>query len=184
MFLPWECPQSIFVIRDVLCRHHHHHQHIFHILLWTFFLYLLFVLLWFDNINKYHNNKMIMIVNQSVTFCCFPTLFVADTWSAHIVFKQNKKGQQIYVFPRRWLWEQEWNKKQVRGPQMGGEIRRGWIWRFWGAPIFRPEAPNPFKIGIWGPLDWKSGRPKNAKSYHDGSDPPFAALWTRKIVVH
>ena len=28
---------------------------------------------------------------------------------------------------------------------MGGQIRRGWIWRFWGAPIFRPEVPKPFK---------------------------------------
>ena len=23
---------------------------------------------------------------------------------------------------------------------MGGWIRRGWIWRFWGAPIFHPET--------------------------------------------
>ena len=60
---------------------------------------------------------------------------------------------------------------------MGGQIRRGWFWRFWGAPIFRPEVPNPLKIGIWGPLDWSLGRPKNAKTFHDGSDPPFVALW-------
>ena len=47
-----------------------------------------------------------------------------------------------------------------------------------GAPRFSVQrSQNPLKIGIWGPLDWKSGRPKNAKSYHDGSDPPFAALW-------
>ena len=25
---------------------------------------------------------------------------------------------------------------------MGGWIRRGWIWRFWGAPIFRLEVPK------------------------------------------
>ena len=31
-----------------------------------------------------------------------------------------------------------------RGPQMGGQIRRGWIWRFWGAPIFSPEVPNTY----------------------------------------
>ena len=23
---------------------------------------------------------------------------------------------------------------------MGGRIRRGWIWRFWGTPIFSPEV--------------------------------------------
>ena len=40
-------------------------------------------------------------------------------------------------------------------------------------------SQNPLKIGIWGPLDRKSGRPKNAKSYHDGSDPPSAALWNK-----
>ena len=69
----------------------------------------------------------------------------------------------------------------VRGPQMGGQIRRGRIWRFWGAPISRPEVPEPFKNRYLGTLDWKSGRPKDAKSYHDGSDSPFAALWYSKI---
>ena len=29
-----------------------------------------------------------------------------------------------------------------RGPQMGGQIRRGRICRFWGAPIFSPEVPK------------------------------------------
>ena len=38
----------------------------------------------------------------------------------------------------------------VRGPRVAhpprGWIRRGvWIWCFWGAPIFRPEVPKPFK---------------------------------------
>ena len=51
-------------------------------------------------------------------------------------------------------------------------IRRGWISRSWGAPIFRPEVPKPFRICILGPLDLKSGRPENAKSNHDGSNPP------------
>ena len=49
-----------------------------------------------------------------------------------------------------------------------------------GAPWFSVQrSQNPLKIGIWGPLDGKSGRPKNAKLKfnHDGSDPPFAALW-------
>ena len=60
---------------------------------------------------------------------------------------------------------------------MGGQIRRGRIWRFWGAPIFSPEVPKYlFLKGLGGFLDRKSGRPKNAKFNHDGSDPPFAAL--------
>ena len=31
---------------------------------------------------------------------------------------------------------------KVRGPQMGGQISHGRIWRFWGAPIFSPEVPK------------------------------------------
>ena len=58
-----------------------------------------------------------------------------------------------------------------RGPQMGGWIRRGWVCRFWGTPIFRPEVPKPFKNRCLGPLEWKSGCPKNAKSNHNGSNP-------------
>ena len=59
----------------------------------------------------------------------------------------------------------------------GVQIRRGRIWRFWGAPIFSPEVPIYLFLRVLGPLDGKSGRPKNAKFNHDGSDPPFAALW-------
>ena len=64
----------------------------------------------------------------------------------------------------------------LRGPRLGGCIRRGWTWRFWGAPIFRPEVPKTLET-ILGPLNSKSGRPKNAKSNHDRSNPPFSALW-------
>ena len=49
---------------------------------------------------------------------------------------------------------------------------------FLGPRFSIQRSPNPLKVGIWGPLDWKSGRPKTAKSYHHGSDPPFAALWS------
>ena len=67
---------------------------------------------------------------------------------------------------------------------MGGWIRRGWVLRFWGALIFSPEAPTPFKTSILGPLDWKLGGPKNAKINHDGSNPPFSALWFEKFTTH
>ena len=30
----------------------------------------------------------------------------------------------------------------IRGPQMGGQIRRGRIWRFWGAPISVQTSPD------------------------------------------
>ena len=60
---------------------------------------------------------------------------------------------------------------------MGGQIRSGRIWRFWGAPLFSPEVPKYLLfLRVLGPLDGKSGGPKNAKFNHDGSDPPFAAL--------
>ena len=43
---------------------------------------------------------------------------------------------------------------------MGGQIRRGWIWRFWGAPIFRPDAPKPFKNRYLGTSGLKIGAPQ------------------------
>ena len=65
----------------------------------------------------------------------------------------------------------------IRGPQMGGQIRRGRIWRFWGAPIFSPEVPKYlFLKGFGGLWTENRGAPKNAKFNHDGSGPPFAAL--------
>ena len=60
---------------------------------------------------------------------------------------------------------------------MGGQIRRGWIWRFFGRPDFQSRGPQiPIFKRVLGPLDGKLGRPKNARFKHDGSDPPFAAL--------
>ena len=60
---------------------------------------------------------------------------------------------------------------------MGGQIRRGRIWRCWGAPIFSPEVPKYLFLRVLAPLDGKSGgHPKNAKFNHDGSDPPFVVL--------
>ena len=46
------------------------------------------------------------------------------------------------------------------GPQMGCQIRRGWIWRFWGALIFRPEVPKPFKNRYLGISGLKIGAPQ------------------------
>ena len=48
----------------------------------------------------------------------------------------------------------------LRGPQMGGQIRRGWIWRFRGAPIFRPEVPKPLKNRYSGTSGRKIGAPQ------------------------
>ena len=42
---------------------------------------------------------------------------------------------------------------------------------------FQSRGPKTtYFEGFWGLWDWKSGRPKNAKSNHDGSNPPFSAL--------
>ena len=49
-------------------------------------------------------------------------------WEAHLRVLSQELGAQVQV---------------LRGPQMGVQIRRGRIWRFWGAPIFRPEVPKP-----------------------------------------
>ena len=64
----------------------------------------------------------------------------------------------------------------IRGPRVGVWICRGWIWGFWGAQIFIPEVPNSICKRVSGPLDEKSGCPKNVKSNHDGSNPPRSAL--------
>ena len=47
------------------------------------------------------------------------------------------------------------------------------VWEKSLGSIFVPY----FKTTVLGPLDWKSGRPKDAKFNHDGSNPPFSALW-------
>ena len=53
-----------------------------------------------------------------------------------------------------------------------------------GAPIFRPEVPKPYRISILGPLDWNPGRPKNAKSNHDGSNPPILGPLMNLSEIH
>ena len=51
-----------------------------------------------------------------------------------------------------------------RGPQMGGQIRRGWIWRFRGAPIFRPEVPKPFRNRYLGTSGLEIGVPRKRQT--------------------
>ena len=80
-----------------------------------------------------------------------------------------------------WPWKM-WGKPSFRGPRKWGVRSVVVEFGVFGAPRFSVQrSQNPLEIGIWGPLDWKAGRPKNAKSYHDGSDPPFAALWFFKL---
>ena len=74
-------------------------------------------------------------------------------------------------------WRTLSQRFKFRGPSMGGWIRRGWSWRFWDAPIFTPEVPKCLFQRVLGPLNWKSGRPQNAKSHHDESNPHSSALW-------
>ena len=50
--------------------------------------------------------------------------------------------------------------KGWKRPQMGGQIRRGWIWRFWGAPIFRPEVPKYLFLKGFGTSGRKIGAPQ------------------------
>ena len=48
---------------------------------------------------------------------------------------------QSFVLKLRSFRSRRTKENTIRGPQMGGQIRRGRIWRFWGAPIFSPEVP-------------------------------------------
>ena len=82
-------------------------------------------------------------------------------------------GFQVSGTKKRGFWKGVF----VREPQMGGQIRRGRIWRFWGAPIFSPEVRrNTHFKGFWDLWTENRGAPKTPKFNHDGSDPPFAAL--------
>ena len=66
---------------------------------------------------------------------------------------------------------------------MGGQIRRGRIWRFLGRPNFQSRGPQIPIFKGFGDLWTENRGPKNAKSYHNGSDPPFAALWMVLVSV-
>ena len=60
---------------------------------------------------------------------------------------------------------------------MGGQIRRGRIWRFWGAPSFSPEVPKYlFLKGFGGLWTENRGAPKTPNSTTTDLIPPFAAL--------
>ena len=48
----------------------------------------------------------------------------------------------------------------IRGPQMGGQICRGRIWRFWGTPIFSPEVPKYLFLKGLGTSGRKIGAPQ------------------------
>ena len=55
----------------------------------------------------------------------------------------------------------------------------GWIrvvgFRFFGAPRFTVQrSQHSYQKGLW---YLSAGRPKNAKSNHPGSNPPFSGLW-------
>ena len=56
---------------------------------------------------------------------------------------------------------------------MGGQIRRGRIWRFWGAPIFRPEVPKPFKNRYLGTSGLKIGAPQKRQILPGRIGPPI-----------
>ena len=43
---------------------------------------------------------------------------------------------------------------------MGGQIRHGRIWRFWGAPIFSPEVPKYLFLKGFGTSGREIGAPQ------------------------
>ena len=77
-----------------------------------------------------------------------------------------------------WSDESLWLIVTLRGPQMGGQIRRGWIWRFFGRPIFSPEVPKSLFSQGFGTSGLKIGAPqKRQNSATTDLNPPFAVLW-------
>ena len=64
--------------------------------------------------------------------------------------------REIYVTPEKIILREFF----FRGLQMGGQIRRGRIWRFWGAPIFSPEVPKYQFLKGFGTSGRKIGAPQ------------------------
>ena len=88
----------------------------------------------------------------------------------------HKGGLRIFCCPqeRPWIMQAGFCRlTKVRGRQLGDGMGGGRNGHFWGAPIF---GQNPEKYSIF-PLKYaKSGCPKNSRSYHHPSHPPFDAL--------
>ena len=70
-------------------------------------------------------------------------------------FRKGKTAARIKFWAGYFKTMKNWSK----GPQMGGQIRRGRIWR--GRPDFQSRGPQiPIFTRVLGLLDGKSGRPK------------------------
>ena len=62
---------------------------------------------------------------------------------------------------------------KLRGPQMGGQNRRGRIWRFRGAPIFSPEVPKYLFLKGLGTSGWKIKAPQKRQIQPQRIWPPI-----------
>ena len=67
---------------------------------------------------------------------------------------------------------------KFRGPQMGVQIRRGRIWRFWGAPIFSPEVPKYLFLKGFGASGRKIGAPQKRQIQPQRIWPPICGPLT------
>ena len=56
---------------------------------------------------------------------------------------------------------------------MGGQIRRGWIWRFWGAPVFSREVPKYLFLKSFGTSGRKIGAPQKRQIQPRRIQPPI-----------
>ena len=112
--------------------------------------------------------------------------YLAELWSVGSFRKCPRKILQVRSTPKlpsvtqllhalSLVWIMNCTQKHVmlhkiQRAENGGSVMVGF--RVFGeAPICRPEVPKLFKRSILGPLGWKSGCPKNAKSIHGGSNP-------------
>ena len=74
-------------------------------------------------------------------------------------------------------------KKRVSWVPGEGRLDPSWLdFAFLGRPDVQSKGTKPLQINMLGTLDGESGRPKNAKSNHDGSNPPVSALLLESII--
>ena len=68
-------------------------------------------------------------------------------------------------------------ESQIKITKKSEWIRRGWISRFWGAPIFHPEVPAPVKISILGQI----GAPQHHEIQPRRIQPPILGPSSAKM---
>ena len=120
-------------------------------------------------------------------FCLQPGLgrkfLLSRTWLGSEA-KRTRKAKTSREKRQRIFWNNSRGYRSLPSKSEGREWGVGSVvveFGVFGAPRFSVQrSQNTCLIKGLGTPDGKSGRPKNAKFNHDGSNPPFSALWVKQ----